>query len=69
MTISSQDIDFSTSAKEHLDCEYSGTPMSIGFKGTSMIEILTNLTSSEIILELADPSRAGIICSVRAARE
>jgi len=61
MTMSSQDIDFSTSAEENLDCEYSGTPMSIGFKGTSMIEILTNITSAEIILELADPSRAGII--------
>ena len=61
ITMSSQDIDFSTSAEEHLDCEYNGTPMNIGFKGTSMIEILTNLTSSEIILELADPSRAGII--------
>ena len=61
ITMSSQDIDFSTSAEEHLDCEYNGTPMNIGFKGTSMIEILTNITSSEIILELADPSRAGII--------
>ena len=61
MTMSSQDIDFSTSAEENLVCEYSGTPMSIGFKGTSMIEILTNITSAEIILELADPSRAGII--------
>lgn len=61
LTMSSQDIDFSTSAEEHIDCDYAGTPMSIGFKGTSMIEILNNLSSQEVILELADPSRAGII--------
>lgn len=61
LTMSSQDIDFSTSAEEQIDCEYSGNPMSIGFKGTSMIEILTNLTSDDVVLELADPSRAGIV--------
>ncbi len=59
--VSSEDIDFSTSAKEQLSCDYSGSPMSIGFKGSSLMEILGNLTSDNIILQLADPSRAGII--------
>ena len=59
--VSSEDIDFSTSAKEQLSCDYAGSPMSIGFKGSSLMEILGNLTSDNIILQLADPSRAGII--------
>ena len=59
--VSSEDIDFSTSAKEQLSCEYAGSPMSIGFKGSSLMEILNNLTCDNIILQLADPSRAGII--------
>ena len=59
--VSSEDIDFSTSAKEQLSCEYNGSPMSIGFKGNSLMEILSNLTSDNIIIQLADPSRAGII--------
>ena len=59
--VSSEDIDFSTSAKEQLSCEYNGSPMSIGFKGSSLMEILSNLTSDNIIIQLADPSRAGII--------
>lgn len=59
--VSSEDIDFSTSAKEQLSCEYSGSPISIGFKGSSLMEILSNLTSDNIIIQLADPSRAGII--------
>ena len=59
--ISSEDIDFSTSAKEQLSCEYNGSPISIGFKGSSLMEILGNITSDNIIIQLADPSRAGII--------
>ena len=59
--VSSEDIDFSTSAKEQLSCEYNGSPISIGFKGSSLMEILSNLTSDNIMIQLADPSRAGII--------
>ena len=61
LTISSEDIDFATSAKEEIGCDYNGTPMSIGFKGPSLTDILNNLDSDEVIVELADPSRAGII--------
>ncbi len=59
--VSSEDMDFATSAKEQLSCEYTGTPMSIGFKGSSLMEVLSNLNSEQIIIMLADPSRAGII--------
>ncbi|MBE6288190.1 MAG: DNA polymerase III subunit beta [Mediterranea massiliensis] len=61
MIISAQDIDFSTSAEETLACQYAGTPMSIGFKSTFLIDILNNISSNEVIIELADPSRAGVI--------
>jgi DNA polymerase-3 subunit beta len=59
--ISAQDIDFSTSAEETMSCVYDGEPISIGFKGTYLIEILNNIPSSEVVLELADPSRAGLM--------
>ncbi|KAA6301888.1 MAG: DNA polymerase III subunit beta [Candidatus Ordinivivax streblomastigis] len=59
--ISAQDIDFSTSAEETLTSLYDGVDMSIGFKGDLLIEILNNLISEEVIIELADPSRAGIM--------
>ena len=61
MKLSSQDIDFSTSAEEKLTCDYTGQNMSIGFKGSSLTEILTNLDCENVDLLLADPSRAGII--------
>ncbi len=62
--VSAQDIDFSTSAEETVACVYDGVDMSIGFKGTYLIEILNNIPSSEVVLELADPSRAGLILPV-----
>lgn len=61
LKLSSQDIDFSTSAEEKLTCDYTGQNMSIGFKGSSLTEILNNIESESIDLLLADPSRAGII--------
>ena len=62
--ISAQDIDFSTSAEETLTCQYTGSPMSIGFKSTFLIDILNNISAQEILFELADPSRAGVIVPV-----
>ena len=59
--ISAQDIDFSTSAEETVACIYEGDEISIGFKGTFLIEILSNIPSSEIVMQLADPSRAGLM--------
>ncbi|GHT86590.1 DNA polymerase III subunit beta [Bacteroidia bacterium] len=59
--ISAQDIDFSTSAEETVTCVYDGEPISIGFKGSYLIEILNNIPSAEVVLELADPSRAGLM--------
>lgn len=61
LTISSQDIDFAMSAEESLLCEYSGNPMSIGFKGPSLLEIINNIQGEDVIVRLADASRAGVI--------
>ena len=61
MKISAQDIDFSTSAEETIACSYEGKPMSIGFKSSFLIDILNNIASQNVIIELADPSRAGVI--------
>lgn len=61
VTVSAQDIDFSISAYERLACQYEGDEMSIGFKSVFLVEILTNLQSSDVSVELSDPSRAGLL--------
>jgi DNA polymerase-3 subunit beta len=60
MEISAQDINYALSANETLDCQYNDTPISIGFKSTFLIDIMNNLPSESISVELADPSRAGV---------
>ena len=61
LQLDAEDYDFSKTATERIGCEYSGQSMSIGFKGSSFIEILSNFDCSEVIIQLADPSRAGLV--------
>ena len=61
LTVSAQDLDFSISAYERLNCQYEGDEMEIGFKSTFLMEILSNISSGDVLLELSDPTRAGIL--------
>ncbi len=61
LELNAENIDFATSAQEKIECNYEGVPMNIGFKGGSFTEILSNLDSEEVIIQLSDPIRAGVI--------
>jgi len=61
LQLDAEDYDFSKTATERMTCDYNGQPMSIGFKGSSFIEILSNFNCAEVIIQLADPSRAGLV--------
>ena len=61
VTVSAQDIDFSISAYEKLNSQYDSEEMEIGFKSVFLTEILSNINSSNVVVELSDPSRAGLI--------
>lgn len=61
LVVSAQDIDFAISAVERLSCQYEGEDMEIGFKSTFLQEILSNLSASEVKVELSDPTRAGLL--------
>ncbi len=61
LQLDAEDYDFSKTATERMTCDYNGQPMSIGFKGSSFIEILSNFDCQEVIIKLADPSRAGLV--------
>jgi len=69
LNISAQDIDFSISANERLSCQYEGEEMEIGFKSTFLIEILANLSSDDVVLEMSDPTRAGILLPAESENE
>ncbi len=61
LQLDAEDYDFSKTATERMTCEYTGKAMSIGFKGSAFIEILSNFDCQDVILQLADPSRAGLV--------
>ena len=61
ISIYAQDIDFSTSGEEKVICQYTATPLEIGFKASCLIDILSNISSDNVILQLADSSRAGVM--------
>lgn len=64
IVVSAQDIDFLTAAEEMIPCHYEGNVMNIGFKAAFLIDILNNIPSSDVRVELSDPSRAGLILPV-----
>ena len=61
LQLDAEDYDFSKTATERMSCDYNGMPMSIGFKGSSFIDILSNFDCEQVIIQLADPSRAGLV--------
>ena len=61
LQLDAEDYDFSKTATEKMTCDYNGMPMSIGFKGSSFIEILNNFDCEQVNIQLADPSRAGLV--------
>lgn len=61
MKLTGQDNDYATSAEENLFCDYSNTPISIGFSSQFMLEIANIQECESLTLQLADPSRPGII--------
>lgn len=61
LSLSAEDIDFANEANERLTCNYSGEDMEIGFNSRFLMEMLNNIDSSEIRLEMSEPSRAGLL--------
>jgi len=61
LNISAEDLDFSNKAEERLTCDYQGDDIQIGFNSRFLLEMLNNLESSEIKLEMSLPNRAGIL--------
>jgi DNA polymerase-3 subunit beta len=61
LQISSEDLDFSNKADERLPCHYEGEDIEIGFNSKFVIDMLNNIGSNKISLEMSAPNRAGII--------
>ncbi|HRN37033.1 MAG TPA: DNA polymerase III subunit beta [Flavobacteriales bacterium] len=61
LAISAEDLDYANEANEMLTCAYEGQDMVIGFNSRFLMDMLTNLDSEHVILEMSAPNRAGIL--------
>lgn len=61
LSLSAEDIDFSNKSNERITCNYSGEDMEIGFNSRFLMEMLNNLETNEVRLEMSEPSRAGLL--------
>jgi DNA polymerase-3 subunit beta len=64
LVLSAEDLDYTNEARERMNCNYSGDDLEIGFNSKFFIEMLNNIDTKEVELELSTPSRAGLILPV-----
>jgi len=69
LNISAEDVDFSNKADERLQCSYEGDDMQIGFNSRFLSEMLSNLNSNDVLLEMSLPNRAGILTPIDGIEE
>lgn len=61
VVVSAEDLEFSNEASEKLPCSYEGEPMEIGFSAKFLAEMVQNMDTEQILVEMSHPSRAGIL--------
>lgn len=61
LTVSAEDIDFGSEARETITCEYSSEPLEIGFNSTYIIDVLSHIDTDEAIFHFSTPTRAAIV--------
>jgi DNA polymerase III subunit beta len=64
LVLSAEDLDFSNEAKERLTCSYEGEDLEIGFNSKFLVEMLNNIETDEVRIEMSQPNRAGILIPV-----
>jgi len=69
LNISAEDLDFANKADERLSCDYQGDDMQIGFNSRFLSEMLNNLNSNEVLIEMSLPNRAGILTPIDSTDE
>ena len=66
LTVSAEDIDFGSEARETISCEYSSEPLEIGFNSAYVIDILSHIDTDEVTFAFSSPTRA---CTIQPAAQ
>lgn len=58
--IVAQDISFNIGGEEKVTCDYTGTPIEIGFSSTYLKGVLNAINTQNVVIKLAEASRPGL---------
>lgn len=61
LQLTAQDVDYSNEGNERMACHYDGEDLQIAFNAKFLIEMLGGADTSEVVMELSTPTKAGII--------
>ena len=61
LTISAEDIERASEAKERVLCDYDADAMEIGFNSQYLQEVLSNVDGEDVMFEFSSPNRAGVV--------
>ena len=61
LEISAQDPGFEIAAHEKVSCQYDGSELTIGFKSTHIIEMLSNMSCDEVVMKFVDKRRSALL--------
>lgn len=61
LTVSAEDIDQGSQAKENIPCSYTGDELEIGYNATYMNDVLTHIDKDNVRFRFSSPTKAGII--------
>ncbi len=61
LTVSAEDIERASEARERVLCDYDAEPMEIGFNSQYLQEVLSNIDGEDVTFEFSSPNRAGVV--------
>ncbi len=61
VTVSAEDVERASEARETVLGEYDGEEMEIGFNSLYLVEVLQNVDGEDVVLAFSSPNRAGIV--------
>jgi len=61
LEVVSDDIEFGNEGKEKLNCLYEGEELEIGFNISLMTDVINNIDTEEVTIELDTPGRAAVV--------
>ena len=69
LTLSTSNADVGGEGVEAIECDYSGESVEIGYNATYVADILSRISSDEVVFEFSTPVAAGVVYSTDISKD